>query len=77
MIKKEVREFDHFEIYVIRNPKWLEPHEREGFFLSPDFQIGSFELGRFKNHTEGNVEEIWDFFEKLMIENGFKDIKEE
>ena len=67
----KMKEFSHLEIRAVRNPKWLEPHDKRGFFLSTGFLLGEFEMGRFKDHTEGNIEELWEFFENLMKDNGF------
>ena len=40
----EPNEFSHIEIRAVRNPKWLKPHEKQGFFLSEYFPLGDFEL---------------------------------
>jgi hypothetical protein len=67
-----VPEFSYFEITVHRNPKWLEPYEKRSFFLSTDFPVGVYSLSKFKDHTEGNIEEIWEFFDGFMSSNGFE-----
>ena len=57
--KTEPKEFTHIEVRVIRNPEWLKPHERQGFFLSECFPLEDYELpDAFANMTEGELNQL-------------------
>ena len=56
-------EFSHIEVRVVRNPEWLEPYEKSGWFLSEDFPIASFELPpRFFDMNEGGLDKFKEWF---------------
>ena len=55
----EEKEFSHIEVRLVRNEKWLEPHEKRGFFLSEDFPLGEFYLpSRFWDMTEADIDKL-------------------
>ena len=63
MMPNSETEFSHIEIRVIRNPKWLEPHEKRGWFLSEEFPIADFELPpRFMDMDEDGLDDFKKWF---------------
>jgi len=51
------KEFLYIEVRAIRDPEWLKPHEKQGFFLSESFPLEDYELPEsFKNITEGELD---------------------
>jgi len=53
------KEFSHISIVAVRNPKWLEPHEKEGFYLSTEFPIIDLELpAGFEDMTEKDLDTL-------------------
>jgi len=64
----EEKEFSHIEIRLVRNPKWLEPYEKRGIFLSEEFPIGELWLpSRFWDMTEDDIDE----FKKWLLPKCF------
>jgi hypothetical protein len=54
-----VKEFDHIEITLVRNPDWLKIREKKGFFLSEDFPLGEYKLPiDFESMTESDIDRL-------------------
>ena len=39
-----MKEFSEIVVVIRRNPKWLEQHEKQGFFLSNEFELATFQV---------------------------------
>ena len=39
-----MKEFEDLELAIHRSQKWLEPHEKRGFFLSSTLSLQNFKL---------------------------------
>ena len=75
-----MKEFEELELVIHRNKKWLGPHEKRMFFLSPTFPLQIFKLPKELEYlTEKHIPQLratvklhWERF----IVNLMQDLKE-
>lgn len=75
-----MKEFERLELVIHRNEKWLEPHEKRGFYLSPTLPLKTFKLPNELDYiTESHTPQLRAILKRhweILIVNLLKELKE-